>query len=363
MAMFECFGAFQELWDQRLNAEPGIDLISMMAHNPATRNMPMETYQGNVILLIVGGNDTTRNTISGSVYQLNKNPDQYAKLRANPSLVLPMVSETIRYQTPLAHMSRVATRDVELGGKTIRKGDQVVMWYISGNRDEEMIENPNQYIIDRERPAPAHELRLRHPPLRRQSRGRDAAHHHLGGDPQALPGDQGGRRAGAQLVVLRSRVRDPAGDHPRPATRGRPMPTAKADAEAIERSLEIAGERGGDLTPIVYARLFERQPEMKALFWRDTTDAIKGEMLMRAFEAILDFIRERKFSDHMIQTEVITHAGYDVPPDVFATFFGLVAEVVEEACGPAWSAPMATAWRRTLADLNHYVTHTEQVAP
>ena len=141
------------------------------------------------------------------------------------------------------------------------------------------------------------------------------------------------------------------------------MPTAKADAEAIEQSLEIAGERGGDLTPIVYARLFERQPEMKALFWRDTTDAIKGEMLMRAFEAILDFIRERKFSDHMIQTEVITHAGYDVPPDVFATFFGLVAEVVQEACGPDWSAPMAAAWRRTLADLNHYVTHTEQVAP
>ncbi len=77
----------------------------MLAHNPATRNMPMETYQGNVILLIVGGNDTTRNTISGSVYALNKNPDQYAKLRANPNLVLPMISETIRWQTPLAHMS------------------------------------------------------------------------------------------------------------------------------------------------------------------------------------------------------------------------------------------------------------------
>ena len=141
------------------------------------------------------------------------------------------------------------------------------------------------------------------------------------------------------------------------------MPTQSADAEAIERSLEIAGERGGDLTPIVYARLFERQPEMKALFWRDTTDAIKGEMLMRAFEAILDFIRERKFSAHMIQTEVITHAGYDVPPDVFATFFGLVAEVVQEACGPDWSPAMGQAWRRTLTDLDYYVTHTEQVAP
>jgi cytochrome P450 len=151
-AIYECFNAFHELWNQRVNGPPGNDLISMLAHNPATRDMPMETYQGNVILLIVGGNDTTRNTISGSVFALNKNPDQYAKLRTNPSLVLPMISETIRWQTPLAHMSRVATRDVELGGKTIKEGDRVVMWYISGNRDEEMIESPNAFIIDRERP-------------------------------------------------------------------------------------------------------------------------------------------------------------------------------------------------------------------
>jgi hemoglobin-like flavoprotein len=140
------------------------------------------------------------------------------------------------------------------------------------------------------------------------------------------------------------------------------MPTDPAHAEAIERSLEIAAERGGDLTPIVYAQLFERQPEMRALFWRDTTDAIKGEMLMRVFEAILDFIRARRFSDHLIQTEVITHAGYDVPPEVFATFFGLVAEVVQETCGPDWTPAMAQAWRRTLADLDYYVAHPEQVA-
>lgn len=139
------------------------------------------------------------------------------------------------------------------------------------------------------------------------------------------------------------------------------MPTDPADADAIERSLEIAGERGGDLTAAVYARLFERQPEMKALFWRDTSDAIKGEMLMRVFEAILDFIRARQFADHLIQTEVVTHAGYDVPPTVFATFFGLVAEIVREACGPAWTPAMTEAWRRTLADLDHYVTHTQQV--
>jgi cytochrome P450 len=151
-AMVECFTAFKGLWDERVNAEPGIDLISMMAHNPATRDMDFMTFQGNVILLIVGGNDTTRNTISGSIYALNKNPDQYDKLRADPGLVLPMVSETIRWQTPLAHMRRKATRDVELGGKTIREGDNVAMWYISGNRDETKIESPNSFIIDRERP-------------------------------------------------------------------------------------------------------------------------------------------------------------------------------------------------------------------
>jgi hemoglobin-like flavoprotein len=131
--------------------------------------------------------------------------------------------------------------------------------------------------------------------------------------------------------------------------------TDPADAQAIEQSLEAAAERAGDLTPLVYALLFERQPEMQILFWRDTNGAIKGEMLMRVFEAILDFIGERKYADHLISTEVVTHAGYDVPPRVFATFFGVVAEAVEQACGPGWSPAMAAAWSRILADLDAYV--------
>ena len=112
-----------------------MDLISMMATNPNTAGMvddPLE-YLGNIILLIVGGNDTTRNSITGGVLALNENPDQYAKLKANPELVTSLVPEIIRWQTPLMHMRRLANKDVELGGKKIRQGDKVVMWYLSGN--------------------------------------------------------------------------------------------------------------------------------------------------------------------------------------------------------------------------------------
>ncbi len=149
----KCFDAFDGLWAERIkDTEPKFDMISMLAHNPATREMDEHEYHGNVTLLIIGGNDTTRNTISGSIYALNQNPAQYRKLRENPSLIPSMVSETIRWQTPLAHMARTATQDYEIGGKTIKKGDRVAMWYVSGNRDDEVIANPDNYIIDRERP-------------------------------------------------------------------------------------------------------------------------------------------------------------------------------------------------------------------
>jgi cytochrome P450 len=150
--LMEYHAYFTELWNQRVNAPPAGDLISMLAHGVATRNMSPREYFGNVVLLTVGGNDTTRNTISGSVLALNENPDQYQKLRDNPGLISSMVSETIRWQTPLAYMRRTALQDYEFQGKKIRKGDKVAMWYVSGNRDDSVITRPNDYLIDRENP-------------------------------------------------------------------------------------------------------------------------------------------------------------------------------------------------------------------
>ena len=145
-------GYFTKLWNERVNAPPKNDLVSMLAHNPATRNMSPREYMGNLVLLIVGGNDTTRNSMSGGVLAMSKFPAEWDKLKANPALMDSMVPEIIRWQTPLPMMRRTALQDTELGGKKISKGDKVVMWYLSGNRDEEAIEQPNDFIIDRARP-------------------------------------------------------------------------------------------------------------------------------------------------------------------------------------------------------------------
>ncbi|MEO1933021.1 MAG: cytochrome P450 [Pseudohongiella sp.] len=148
-AMEECLAYFTGLWNERINKEPGNDLISMLAHGKATKNMPPMEYLGNIILLIVGGNDTTRNSISGGVLALSQNPDQYQKLREDASLIPNMVSEIIRWQTPLAYMRRTAIQDTDLGGKAIKVGDKVIMWYASGNLDEEVIDRPGEFLIDR----------------------------------------------------------------------------------------------------------------------------------------------------------------------------------------------------------------------
>jgi cytochrome P450 len=143
---------FTRLWNERVNEAPRSDLISMLAHGPATRNMGPLEYMGNLVLLIVGGNDTTRNSMSGGLLALNDFPDEMAKLRANPTLIDGMVSEIIRWQTPLAYMRRTALADTELGGKHIKKGEKLAMWYLSGNRDAAAIREPDRFIVDRERP-------------------------------------------------------------------------------------------------------------------------------------------------------------------------------------------------------------------
>ena len=145
---------FTELWYQRAAQPLRPDLISMLAHGEATRDLPSRPaeFMGNLLLLIVGGNDTTRNSISGGLLALNQYPDQYRKLRNDPSLVTGMVPEIIRWQSPVIHMRRTAMEDTEVGGKTIRRGDKVAMWYLSGNRDEEAIEQANDFIIHRARP-------------------------------------------------------------------------------------------------------------------------------------------------------------------------------------------------------------------
>ena len=144
-----CLEYFTRLWNERVKLPPSNDLISMLAHGEATRNMPPMEYLGNLVLLIVGGNDTTRSTMTASVLALHKNPDEFSKLKAQPDLIDSMVAETVRWQTPLAHMRRMAKVDTELGGQQIKAGDKVVMWYVSGNRDERFTDNPDAFMIER----------------------------------------------------------------------------------------------------------------------------------------------------------------------------------------------------------------------
>jgi cytochrome P450 len=152
----ECMETFTRLFAERRRAtgEGHFDLLTMLAHGPATADLVErpEELLGTLILLIVGGNDTTRNSISGGVLALNEFPQEYEKLRADHGLIQSMVPEIIRWQSPVLHIRRTAARDAELHGKQIRKGDKVVMWYVSGNRDESVIERADDFVIDRANP-------------------------------------------------------------------------------------------------------------------------------------------------------------------------------------------------------------------
>ena len=143
---------FRKLWDARAAAPPAFDLISMLSHSQATQNLQAREFIGTIALLIVGGNDTTRNSMTGGLMALVENPEQFEMVRARRELIPNLVSEIIRFHSPVLHMRRTARADVELAGRSIAKGDKVVMWYISANRDEDAIENPNQFLIDRARP-------------------------------------------------------------------------------------------------------------------------------------------------------------------------------------------------------------------
>lgn len=144
-----CYDYFARLWNERVSKGTGNDLVSMLAHSEAARTMTQDELRGTIILLIIGGNDTTRNSITGGLLALNQNPGEYQKLRENPGLIPNMVSEIIRWQTPLSHMRRTAVMDTVIGGKQIRAGEKVVMWYLSGNRDNGVIQDADQFRIDR----------------------------------------------------------------------------------------------------------------------------------------------------------------------------------------------------------------------
>lgn len=147
-----CFTTFAGLWQERLTGEPRGDLLSLMVHSEGTRDLSPEEFLGNLINLIVGGNDTTRNSLTGGVVALNRYPAQYARLREAPALIASMVPEIIRWQTPISHMARTAIEDFQLGEAHIRSGDRIAMWYISGNRDTESIDDPEAFVIDRPNP-------------------------------------------------------------------------------------------------------------------------------------------------------------------------------------------------------------------
>jgi cytochrome P450 len=140
------------LFEERRQASPKFDLISMLAHSNATNDLPPHEFMGNVALLIAAGTDTTRNSMSGGLLALNEFPDEYRKLIANPALVESMIPEILRYVSPVIHFRRTPTQDAEVAGQLIPAGSKVILWYISGNRDEEVIEQPNRLIIDRKKP-------------------------------------------------------------------------------------------------------------------------------------------------------------------------------------------------------------------
>lgn len=149
--LMECLQTFQQLKEQAKGQPKGLDLLSLFVHSGKEITMLPSLLLGNILLLLVAGNDTTRNSMTGSVAAINEYPDQFALLKRNPELLESFVNETIRWQTPLAYMRRTALTDIEMQNKKIRAGDKVLMWYASGNCDEAFIDNGEKFDITRDK--------------------------------------------------------------------------------------------------------------------------------------------------------------------------------------------------------------------
>ena len=145
-------GAFMQLWNQKAQDPSGPDLISVMLRSEAMSHMEPNEFLANLVLLIVGGNDTTRNSMSAFAWGLHQYPDQRAILEQNHSaeLAVNAMHELIRWQTPLSHMRRTATEDTELFGQQIKKHDRIALWYTSANRDESVFPEGEHIRIERE---------------------------------------------------------------------------------------------------------------------------------------------------------------------------------------------------------------------
>jgi cytochrome P450 len=140
---------FDRLIAAKKDLPPTGDLISMMAHSEAMKHSDFAERTGNIILLIVGGNDTTRNSMSGGIVAFNRYPEEWAKLIADPTKAAGAAPEIIRWQTPLSHMRRTCLADYEIGGQVIPAGGKVLMWYISANRDESVFPDAERFDIER----------------------------------------------------------------------------------------------------------------------------------------------------------------------------------------------------------------------
>lgn len=147
--LFEMASRFHDLWQQRSQSEPQPDLLSMMVHSPEFGEMGAAEFLGNIATLVVGGNDTTRNSMSGMIEAFGLWPDQWDQLCAKPELISNAANEVIRWQCPALHMRRTAVEDVDFRGHLIRKGDKLVLWYVSANRQETLFPNGARLLIDR----------------------------------------------------------------------------------------------------------------------------------------------------------------------------------------------------------------------